>query len=85
MATKEQVIFWLKRRIHELEAAPRSVKEMAEAGTPYSSRRRELEHADKQAEQNAGELAAMRQALNIIYAAPASSFEPSPTGAPGRG
>lgn len=67
-ATKEQTVFWLGRRIRELELSctPDSDSAMARAGMSYASRRKAYEHAEKEAESNCVELAAMRTALRIV-------------------
>jgi hypothetical protein len=63
---KDKALFWLNRRIKELEAkaAPPSQEAMAQAGISYAERQTLLEKKAKEAEGAHGELSSLQE----IYA-----------------
>lgn len=72
MASKEQIEFWLNRRIRELERQSEgpSHEGMAEAGMSYEERQRAVQAAEKRQEDRAAELEAYREALDLVRTHP---------------
>lgn len=62
----DRTVFWLKRRIRELEIAEPSSVDMARAGLDYSQRRAAYAQHNARASEASGELAAMREALECV-------------------
>lgn len=67
---KNRALFWLNRRIRALETAgtPPSHEDMAHAGLTYAQRQARIDAATGAAEDVAGELTALREAVAFIDA-----------------
>lgn len=65
---KDKALFWLNRRIRELEAttAPPSQEAMAQAKISYAERQTLLEKKAKEAENAHGELSSFKEVVSFI-------------------
>lgn len=64
---KDKALFWLNRRIKALEAvATPNHEAMAQAGMSYGDRQAMLEKQEKLADDNSGELSALKEVYAFI-------------------
>lgn len=65
---KDKAIFWLNRRIRELEAkaGPPNQEEMAKAGLSYGDRQALMEKREKDADNFQGELSSLKEVVAFI-------------------
>ena len=65
---KDKALFWLNRRIRDLEAktAPPDQQEMARSGLSYADRQTLMEKRAKEGENVHGELSSLREVVDFI-------------------
>ena len=65
---KDIIVFWMERRIRQLEADPINHVALAQAGASYAERRAAEETAAKQADAHKVEMHALQAALKYLKA-----------------